>query len=246
MVRDILGLGRQGGGAVLERKVVRWVCALAPLLVLASSGAWASGASSQVLGFESPAEWMVVEGNGELTLEADGAEGGALRVGGSFWRKLESSALSSVGASENNVTLDVSLEAAASSWETVGVILRAPSIGVHWTDLGTVSLGGLEPGRFHTLAFPLSEQTRQALNGSYSDLRLSITLNAQGAVTLDRLVFTALPGGMGGSGGSAGTSSAGASGSGASPGDPTPGGGGACAHRELRITDLAGDMRDWM
>src|SRR6188768_433895 len=167
--------------AVIHRWSLGLVVGLALSFVCNSS----SAAPGPALDFESSTHWSLREGAGPISLSAEASSGEhSLEVGGSGWRRIGSIPLSTVGAQENTVWLDVEPTHVPQAWEGVGVVLRIGSLQLWWADLGTNSIAGLIPGEFSTLAFTLPEAVRSQLNASYSDLEVLITVNSSAPVRL--------------------------------------------------------------
>ncbi|HXS18097.1 MAG TPA: hypothetical protein VN764_12960 [Polyangiaceae bacterium] len=173
--------------AVIHRWSLGLVVGLALSFVCNSS----SAAPGPALDFESSTHWSLREGAGPISLSAEASSGEhSLEVGGSGWRRIGSIPLSTVGAQENTVWLDVEPTHVPQAWEGVGVVLRIGSLQLWWADLGTNSIHGLIPGEFSTLAFTLPEAVRSQLNASYADLEVLIAVNSAAPVRFDHLRFS--------------------------------------------------------
>jgi hypothetical protein len=129
-----------------------------------------------VLGFERPTvDWSSTSGGvSESTTVTQGSK--ALAANGGY-REITSVSLSSLGGVKSTLRLDVRLPAAV-NWGDVRVVLVAPSLSMGWTDLGGKSLSTLPVGQYSTLTFQLPSGVETALEGTYSDLRLKVILNA--------------------------------------------------------------------
>src|SRR5690606_33112260 len=101
-------------------------------------------------------------------------------------------------------TYDLRLPATL-GWGTAGLVVKVPSQGLHWSDLGTINLGGLSSGTYHSMSFAVPGNVQAALNSGATDARLVVVLNAAngvGTFLVDNLsISEAASGGTGGTGG---------------------------------------------
>jgi hypothetical protein len=225
--------------------------AVAPWIVLAAAGFATACSSSDensngiltselsleqqlILGFERPTtDWSAPNGMlGQSTTRTQGSK--ALSVSPNGWTELTSVPLSSLGPVQTSLKVDVR-KPAATGWGEVRAIVVSPSLGIAWGDLGGKAMSTLPVGQYSTLSFTLPTNIRNALGGSYSDLRVKIVVNGptlSSPYLVDNIVIAQV-GGSGGTGGSSGNAgsggkggSAGTSGS-AGKGGTGGGGGGA-------------------
>ncbi len=151
---------------------------------------------ASILDFESDTDWSMVEGAGPAYLSSESSYGQySLEVAGNGFRRLRSVPMSTPGAPENTVWLDVEPTQIPENWEGVGLAVRIGSLELWWADLGTNSIVGLVPGEFSTLAFTVPEAVRAALNSSYADLEVFISVNTSAPIRLDNLRFASMPSG---------------------------------------------------
>lgn len=138
-----------------------------------------------VLGFEDPAQWSA--SSGSVSPGAERSEGsGSVAVSIQGYTEVTSVELESVGPVGTTASLDIRLEDPV-PWGEVRLIVIAPSLG-EWRDLGGRALGGLAADGFHSLSFTIPEDLRTKLQGTFSDLKFRIVVNApSGQYTLDRL-----------------------------------------------------------
>lgn len=145
---------------------------------------------ADVLGFENPvADWSVNNGSVLSSSTSSSQASSSLSVVPNGYTQIESVSITAPGDSASNAQIDVQLPASL-SWGELRLVLKAPSEGVYWLDVGGGSLTGLEPGAFQTLDFPLSTQARSLIDSSASDLSILVVLNAEnvgGAFLLDNL-----------------------------------------------------------
>lgn len=145
--------------------------------------------SSDIFGFEDLSQWTVSGGTKQaFTPASQGVR--ALGVAGFYYTSIVSKP-----ASPSQVTaqlaLDVRLPAAA-TWGDVRLIVRAPSKGVYYGDLGAKPLSSLVSGAYRTVSFDVPAAIRAALQSSPSDFTLEIAVNAPGfsaPVAFDNLRF---------------------------------------------------------
>lgn len=154
--------------------------------------------NARVLGFENANDW-----SNDAGLSSQKTEGSSsLAVAVSGWTEVTSIPLSTLGAVADNLSIDVLLPA-ATTWGEVRVVLKVPSQGEHYRDLGGVPLADRGAGSFHTLGFSIPADLQAKLAQSYSDLTVTVIVNGpSGQYLLDRLFVgqdaSVPPGGGGG------------------------------------------------
>jgi hypothetical protein len=134
-------------------------------------------AQARVLGFESPtADWSSQQAG--IAAAATSSQGSqALAVSPVGWTEITSISLAALGQVGSALSVDVRLPETV-AWGEMRVVLQAPSLGLWWQELPSVSLVGLSAGSFHSLEFPLPSAIQEALSGSYQDLTIKLILNA--------------------------------------------------------------------
>ncbi len=180
--------------------------ALGLLLVSLASGCSGEKAPSQtgkigsaltatqvaVLGFENPtSDWTASSGSiSASSTVTQGSQALALTTNG--WTEVVSVPLSSLGATSDTLSLDISIPQ-TTNWGDIRVVLVAPSAQIWWSEIGVRTLVGLPAGEYSTLTFPLSGELQTQLAGDYDDLRIRIIINGPGsssAYLLDNIVLT--------------------------------------------------------
>jgi hypothetical protein len=151
-----------------------------------------SVSQARVLGFEAPTQdWS--SNNGSVISESSTVTQGAkaLAVVPSGYTQLSSVAIRAPGQARTTATVDVRLSAPA-SWGDIRLVIKSPSQGQHWLDVGGQSLAGKAANTFHTLSFPLSTQARAVLNSNASDIGLVLVYNGPTSLTLtvDKLLVS--------------------------------------------------------
>ncbi|RYZ03802.1 MAG: hypothetical protein EOO73_26580 [Myxococcales bacterium] len=145
--------------------------------------------ATDVLGFEDLTQWTVSGGTKQaFTPASQGAR--ALGVAGFHYSSIVSKPVSP-GAVTSQLALDVRLPAAA-SWGDVRLIVRAPSKGIWYGDLGAKALSSLASGSYRSLTYDVPAAIRAALQSQPSDLTIEIAVNAPGfaaPVAFDNLRF---------------------------------------------------------
>lgn len=169
----------------------RWSRVANTSLLFFFSAAALADSPHPFLNFESTEGWLLMEGAGGLSLSNTRSSGQySVEVGGAYWRKIASVPLATIGAPTNSLRIDVRPTQVPESWETIGVVIKVPSLGLWWVDLGTNSISGLATEHFTTIAFAIPEHVRTLLNGSYSDLELSLSINSRAGIKVDNLRLT--------------------------------------------------------
>lgn len=147
---------------------------------------------ARILGFESVAtDWSSVTGSLGSSDQASQGEA-AMTVVPNGWTTIESPTLSSLGEHGSVASLDIRLPDDV-GWGTLQVTLMAPSAGVHYYDVGSMSLVGLAPNVYHTLYFNVPEYIREDLSEEYGDLKIQVHLNGPTLgepYLIDNLVLT--------------------------------------------------------
>lgn len=130
----------------------------------------------RVLGFESLADWSASAGTlAGSTNTTQGSQ--ALAVTPAGWTEIDSIPLNSLGAVKSTLSYDLFVPEAA-QWGETRAVLIAPSLGLHWAELGSRSLAGLPAGQYHTVSFAIPSEVRAALAGEYTDLTIKLVINA--------------------------------------------------------------------
>lgn len=160
---------------------------------------------SRVLGFEAPAQDWTATNGAAVTSSATVTQGtAALAIVPSGYTEILSRPIAAPGNARTTATFDLRLPQSL-SWGEVRLVVRVPSQGQHWRDLGGSSLAGRAAGVFQTLSFGIPEDLRAALGSSATDVDFRIVLNVPGGsgeYVLDNLVVSddAPPGGGTGGG----------------------------------------------
>lgn len=142
-----------------------------------------SAANARVLGFEEGADWSGDAGTNQVHSQGQRS----LSVDVSGWKEVTSIKLSTLGQVGGSLSLDVSLPA-TTTWGEARVIVKLPSHGESYRDLGGVPLAGLAGNRFHHLSLPIPADLRTKLAQGYSDLTFTVVINAPtGRYLLDGL-----------------------------------------------------------
>lgn len=128
----------------------------------------------RVLGFESPnADWTASAGTqGASSNASQGTT--ALSIQTSVWTEISSVALSGVG-SFSTVSYDIELPESA-PWGETRLILRAPSAGIYWLDLGGMSFVGAPAGAYNTVSVTVPGELVDDLAAA-TDLSFTIAIN---------------------------------------------------------------------
>lgn len=149
--------------------------------------------NARILGFEAPAsDWTA-----PVSLSASGivSQGSAsLAVVPNGWTEISSKNISSLGATNATLELDVRVPEPVLNWGEIRVIVRIPSKGIYHQELGSKPLTGIAPRTYTTMQFPLSSSMMAALGGTYSDLQIVVVLNGprlSQPYLLDNIVVTA-------------------------------------------------------
>ena len=144
-----------------------------------------------MLGFEAPTTDWGAQNGSPVTASSTSTQGQtALAVSPSGWTELGSVEIDAFDSANSTATLDVRVPQSA-PWGEVRLIVRVPSQGKHWSDLGGVSLSGLAPGVSHTLQFSVPSDVRAALESAAVDVSFKIVINTSsglGTFIFDNLV----------------------------------------------------------
>jgi hypothetical protein len=136
----------------------------------------------RILGMEEASDWSISSGTIVGTSFTSSTQGNfSLAVQPAGYAVLTSLPLTAIGPVDPSIKFDIRLpeQQPNPNWSgAVQLMATLPSAGIYNAYVGQVELTGLTVGQFHTLEFVLTETLRNALNGNYSDLRLSIALNA--------------------------------------------------------------------
>ncbi|MBN2804617.1 MAG: hypothetical protein JXR91_16100, partial [Deltaproteobacteria bacterium] len=145
-----------------------------------------TSAELDVLGFEDYHQWSNSAANsanhtqGELSVV----------VNASGWTEVGSTQISSLGAVKNTASIDVQVPQGPMPWGEVRIIVKIPSLGEWYKELGSQSLSGLSGGTFHTLVFDIPQDFQTKMSGTYTDLTFSVIINGpSGQYLLDNLDF---------------------------------------------------------
>ncbi len=140
-----------------------------------------SAATTRTLGFEALGDWSALLPNANLALSLDHTQGkSSLAVRGGGWMQIVSRKLDGTGPFPAVVGFDIKSPDAPvdSFWGgSVGLFLDAPASRVLPQFLGWHDLKSLGRG-FHGVSFNVPDSVRRRLAGNYTDLRLSIVINA--------------------------------------------------------------------
>lgn len=172
---------------------VRTVGSLAVLLLgllVGVADAVTGASAADILGFDTPQNWRIIEGGGALE-HVDSPSGGALALRGLGWRRIQSDNFVAPQVSSNSLRIDVKALGPVASWETISIVVKMPSRGIWWGDLGTSPLV-VNSGAFTAVSFSLPESVRTALAEATpvtDDLQILVGLNSQNEVILDNLRF---------------------------------------------------------
>lgn len=149
-------------------------------------------AQARVLGFEAPTQDWSSDSGAVISASTTVTQGTrALSVTPNGGTQLSSVAIRAPGQARTTATLDVRLGTTV-NWGEIRLVIKSPSQGQYWLDVGGQSLVGKVANTFHTLSFPLSTQARAILNSSASDLTFVIAYNGPASVslTVDKLLVS--------------------------------------------------------
>lgn len=140
---------------------------LAITLFLFSFSAIAADAAS-VLNFELYSEWTHATAN---SMDATQGENSAVISAGG-WTEVVSVPLSTIGTVSSTLSFDIKAPFEMPSYASAKVVVKIPSQGVEYGDLGTVSLAGLSSSQFETYSFAIPSDLAAKFEADYSDLTL--------------------------------------------------------------------------
>jgi hypothetical protein len=151
-----------------------------------------SAVQARIFDFENVAtDWASAGASiGTTTNASHGAAALSIRPNG--WTEIVSDPVSSLGELEPNVTIDIK-PGSAMSWGEVRLILRAPSINLHYQELGSQTLVGVPAGTYRKMSFAIPPAVLTKLAQNYSDLTVAVVINAPQPSSphhVDNLVFT--------------------------------------------------------
>src|SRR5450631_221020 len=168
--------------------------------VVAAATVTGAATVDDVLGFENVSDWTVVQGTAMLsssTIHTQGAHSLAVSNPSSFV-VFQSRALANtqIGTTSSTVGLDIQLPTFQPnpSWKgAVQLYVEIPSENLFNAFVAQVELTPLTVGAFHHVTFALSPFLLGKLQGTYSDLKFKIALNApsgaKGPYLFDALGF---------------------------------------------------------
>ncbi len=137
----------------------------------------------RVLGFEDSSDWSRVDRTS--TASTQGSYSALVAVNG--WTEVASIPLSTLGEVSDTLSVDIRLPS-VQYWGELRVVVKIPSLGVYYQELGIHSISGLSADMFHTFEFDIPPSLVDQLAQSYSDLTLTVIINAEsGDYLLDRL-----------------------------------------------------------
>jgi RHS repeat-associated protein len=145
-----------------------------------------SSGTSDVLGFESVADWALDPSDSGATtivgLNPGRTQGeSSLEVTAQNFARLNSVPMSSIGSIGSLVLLDIQLPTSQANPSWFGdaqMFVSSPSLGINNVPLGDVPMTGLALGTWETLAFQVPPATAATIaHGVYSDLTFSVVLN---------------------------------------------------------------------
>jgi hypothetical protein len=167
-----------------------------------------TAAAARVLSFEDgPNDWSTSSGAlSPSDASTDGVHSLAVSVNG--WTEVTSIALSTLGTVGDTASIDVRLPAETPNWGELRLLLRLPSLGEYYRELGSQTLVGLSAGSFQTLAFPIPSNLGDKLADAYDDLTFTVVINAPGGQYLVDRLSLGVPDGEPGTGGSTGAGGA--------------------------------------
>jgi len=158
-----------------------------------TTGQELTDAQTRVLGFEAPTQDWSTSGGAVVTAASTHSQGSAaLAFKPTGSTQISSVAMVAPKLAANTAKLDIKLPQTF-SWGEVRLVLKAPSLGQSWTDVGGANLTGQPVGSFKTLSFTLSSQAKTALNSAATDLTFTVVYNGPSTtqpIVLDNLVVS--------------------------------------------------------
>jgi hypothetical protein len=134
-----------------------------------------SSTVGSVFGFENASQWTV--STGTVSSSAIASQGSAaLGVSGFYYTELSSIPLSNIGSVGSTLSFDIRPPVTL-GYGTVQLYVDAPSAQIYTQYLGQVNLAGAAANSYRTVSFAIPASVVSKLQGSFSDLRLKITVN---------------------------------------------------------------------
>jgi hypothetical protein len=134
--------------------------------------------TASILGMERTLDWSPSNGTlASSTQRTEGRQG--LAASGFTFAEIRSAPVKIVGLQSHQIGFDVMVPALpAGTWPGQTLLyLSAPSRALNHAFVGQVPLDGFVAGRFQTASFTITDTIFQALQGTVSDLSVSIGLN---------------------------------------------------------------------
>ncbi|MBN2717486.1 MAG: hypothetical protein JXX14_16670, partial [Deltaproteobacteria bacterium] len=155
--------------------------------LLQNKPAHISGSDAAILDFEDYTKWGNAAANSSTA--SHGAHSAVINVNN--WTEVTSVSISNLGQTIGDVaSVDVMVPYSPMSWGEVKLIVKLPSLGEWYRELGTVSLAGKSAGTFYPASFQIPSDLRQKLKGTYSDLVFTVVINGpSGTYLLDNLAM---------------------------------------------------------
>jgi hypothetical protein len=132
--------------------------------------------AAAAFGFESPTHWTVSSGTKSST--TDRTQGAAALALNNFsWSELTSAQFGSVSGVTSSLLLDVK-PPTTPGWGQVSISVTVPSANVWSETSNTVSIAGLTPNAYSTLAFTLPAAAVTALQSNATDKTIKVSVGA--------------------------------------------------------------------
>lgn len=148
--------------------------AVSGVSIVSQAGSNQNGSAS-VLGFENASQWLVSAGT--VTTSTQTTQGAAaLGIAGFYYTELTSTPLGTLTSVGSTASVDIRPPSAL-SYGQAQLYIDAPSVGLHMVYVGQANLVGSAANTFRTLSFSVPANIVTALRGTYSDLRLKLTIN---------------------------------------------------------------------
>jgi hypothetical protein len=160
---------------------------------LVQKAAAASLTPAQVVGFESAGAWGI--SGGTLSLVSSPKKEGQKAAKVVRFRNavLTSAAFRASSPLLNTLSIGVRLDGVPARYAgSIGVSVRAPSLKLQWTRIGTKSIAGLARGAFSTLSMTVPVAVRSKLSAGASDLQFQVQITSSRTdqvITLDDMVI---------------------------------------------------------
>ena len=144
---------------------------------------------SRVWGFEAPAsDWITNNGSviESSSVVSEGSSSLAFSLNG--YTEIESVAVHAPGLEPDQISVDIRLPTIA-NWGELRLVVKMPSEGVYWHDVGSRQLNQIAAGAFETISFPVSDNLKSALGSTAQDLSFLLVINGPpiGTYQLDNL-----------------------------------------------------------